>query len=307
MNHGGHKTLLNYLSMQCYKSLVKDEYLNFEKFSSYTFIHDEKEWVKHMDKLCDLKLAVKHGTHYTTKSKYKGWRDVADKYFKKSLKFKGTMVYDMIKLYKYKGNGGELKDLIYTDLRGSVVKNKSISRKWIYDLTGYDHRKQRRLEKDLGITPQEHFLPVSNKEVKNNKVGKIPTFDGYIDHSSMSCFRTKNKSTKSNCRVIQLGNRLDTKSIFSRLHVDNNQYEKKAKSNLSTLNMSPKMDDEVLDWFDYDMLVDSSSTAQTKRGVISGKDKRYKSEQKLKKVDYDSVSVLSSNGELKNIRNLLNK
>jgi hypothetical protein len=306
MNNGGYKALLNYLSMQCYKANVNDEYLNYEKFKDYSFFN-EREWIKYMDKLCDINLATKNGSHYVTKTKYKQWRVFADKYAKRSLKFKGTMIYDMALLYKKRKTGSALKDLVYTDLRNSVIKNKSISRRWIHDLTGFDSKTQKRIEIDLGLIPQEHYLPVSSNEVKNNKVGKIPTFDGYLDHTTMSCFKTQNKSNKSNCRVIQLGNKLNTKCTFSYLHVDKNQYKKRTKGNLSTLNISPKLDEEVKDWYDYDILIDSSSSGVTKRGIISSGDKKYKSRQKLKSVGYDCVSVIDENGELKNIRNLLSK
>lgn len=304
MNNGGYKALLNYLSMQCYKTNIKDEYLNYEKFKDYSFLN-EKEWIKYMDKLCDIKLAVKNGSCYTTRSKYKTWRLFADKYNKKCLKFKGTMVYNMTKLYRKKRHI-DLKDLLYSDLRNSVIKNKSISRRWIQDLTGFDHKAQKRFERENSNSVETHYLPVSSEEVTDSKVGKIPVFDGYLDHTSVSCFRTLNKSKKSNCRVIQLGNKVTTKSSFSFLHVDKNQFSKKVGGNLSNLNKSPKVDDKSKEWFDYDMLVDSCSSSVTKRGIISSRDTKYKSRQKLKSVGYDNVSVIGENGESDNIRNLLN-
>jgi hypothetical protein len=306
MNNGGYKCLLTYLSMECYKKTVEEEYLTYEKFKDYSFLN-EKEWTYFMNKLCKIKLAVKKGDHYITRSKYKEWRRYTEVNDKKCLKFNGNMYYDMSLLYTNRGKDN-LKDLVYIDLRNSVVRNKSISRKWVCDLTGVGIKAQKRLEKkyeDDLLIKSEHHIPVDHNEVKKNKVGKIPTFDGYIDHHSMSCFKTKNKSKQSNCRVIQLGNKIISESLFSRSWVDKTQY-KQRKGNLSNLNKVPMKGSEVKDWYDYDLLVDSSKSGITKRGIISCNDKKMKTREKLKKCDFQDVSVISENGGLFNIRSILN-
>ena len=309
MNNGGYKALLNYLSMQSYKTLIKDEYLDFAKFKDYSFLK-ENEWVHFMDKLCYLKLATKNGTHYTTRSKFKEWREFADVNSKQSLKFNGSIEYDMSLLYKYRFTDS-LRDIIYIDLRNTVVKNKSISRKWITDLTGLSSKIQRSIENDnegdFDIEVIEHHIPVSSKDIKNGKVGNIPTFNGFLDHSNMSCFKTTSEKMKqSNCRVVQLGNRIITKSFFSRLHIDKTQYKQKLKSNLSNVNMSSTKNDEVKDWFDYDILIDLSPDSITKNGILSCNSTKMKYRKKLSSFEYDNISVINSKGSLMNMRSQLN-
>lgn len=309
MNNGGYKALLNYLSMQTYKTLIKDEYLDYAKFKDYSFLK-ENEWIHFMDKLCYLKLAVKNGTYYTTRSKFKEWREFVEINNKQCLKFNGSIEYDMSLLYKHRFTDS-LRDIIYIDLRNTVIRNKSISRKWITDLTGLSSKIQKSIENDnegnFDIELIEHYIPVSSKEIKDGKVGNIPTFNGFLDHTNMSCFKTNSKKIKqSNCRVVQLGNRMIAKSFFSKLHIDKTQYKQKLKSNLSNVNMSSMKNDEVKDWYDYDILIDLSKESITKNGILSCNNKEMKYRKKLKSFDYDKISVINSKGNLMNMRNQLN-
>lgn len=308
MNNGGYKMLLNYLSMVSYKRVVKDEYLNYDKFKDYSFLK-EKEWEHFINKLCSMKLATKNGNHYTSRVKYKEWRAFAEKHTKQSLKFNGNIEFDMTELYSLKERK-DLRELIYFDIRSSVVGSKSISRKWIQDLTGFTPALQRKLEKnsELIIQKLEHFVPVSHEERKGkNKIGNIPITNGYVDMSEMTCYKSKGK--KANCRVIQLGNKVYTNTLFTSFRYDKTQYSKQKSKNLSNLNKSSTKNDEIKDFDDYDMLVNECPEGinKSKRGFISNKDKRFKTTSKFKNFEFDKVSLLNKNGELINVREHLNE
>ena len=120
MNHAGYKCLLNYLSLETYKKIVKDEYVNFNKIGKYSFINDEKTWIHFMDKLVELKLAVKNGNSYITRSKLTEWRKYMEENQKHCTRFNGYLHFDMTQLY-IKKDHEDLKDLIYLSILGQKV------------------------------------------------------------------------------------------------------------------------------------------------------------------------------------------
>lgn len=307
MNYAGYKGLLNYLSLETYKKVIKDEYVNYSKFQQYSFL-PESQWGKFMDKLVEMKIAVKNGSSYITRTKLKNWRDYALDNQKQCLKFNGYLVFNMAELYKRREDK-DIKDIIYLGIIKSVTGGKSMSRGFIKSLTGVAETSQRRIEKRQEgnlIEVSDHHIPVGDTEFINNKLGDIPVFNGYVDAKSMTCNKTSKK--KSNCKVVQLGNKLKIKDLRIIEFIRKKNRFNKVKSNLDHLNESPKAD-EVQDWDGLNMVIDTSkdSSSNKFRGVLSSKDTRYTSWKDFKHYDYENVKVLDEDGNIADLRDILNQ
>jgi len=306
MNFAGYKGLLNYLSLETYKKVVKDEYLNFKKVSDYSFIKSESQWIKFMDKLVDMDLAAKNGKYYVTKRKLKGWRTFSEKNTPQCMKLNGYIIFNMSDLYNMR-NEENIKDFIYLSLVENVIKGKSISRKFIKDITGVSSNIQRKIEKkykDNVVFSIEHHVPISDREQSEGMVNGIPVFKGAISPKHMYC--TKTKKEKSNCEVIQLGNKLKIKKLNISYFVSKKVNVSKKKSKL--LNDSFK-NEKVEDWDNFDMVLDTSIEGKSNkfRGILSINDPRYISWKDFKHYDYENVAVLTGNGALTDVRSILNQ
>jgi hypothetical protein len=174
LNHAGFQGLLNYISLETYKKLVRDEYVNYTKFQAYSFM-DEKSWVTHMEKLVEMKLAVKTSDHYITRSKLKDWKQFINANMDYCLKFNGYLVFDVAELYKMK-DVTNLKDLIFLSIVREVIKGKSISRKFIRQLTGCDIALQKRIEErnEEIVEKISHHVPL--KEYEGKKIDQPLNF-----------------------------------------------------------------------------------------------------------------------------------
>ena len=307
MNYAGYKGLLNYLALETYKKVVRDEYVNYSNFAQYSFLTGS-QWVKFMDKLVDMRVAVKNGTSYITRTKLKNWRDFALDNQKASLKLNGYLIFNMSEFYKSR-ELPDIKDRIFLSIVRAVTRGKSMSRGFIKSLTGISATSQRKIEsRQQGtlLETNEQHIPVGDMEYKDGKVGDIPVFNGYVHPKSMTCNKTN--KVKSNCKVIQLGNRLTIKD----LHLIEFAWKKtrfnKSKSNLDQLNESPK-GNEVQSWDDLNMVIDTSegSNSNKFRGVLSVNDKRYTSWKDFEHYDYENVKVLDENGNIADLRDILNK
>jgi hypothetical protein len=281
MNHAGYKGLLNYMSLEVYKRAIKDEYVNFQKIKDFSFIKDEKTWYHFMDKLVEMKLAVKNGSSYITKSKKKEWKKFLFENHKHCSKFNGFLHFDMSILHKiYKDNDiNEMKDLIYLTIVDKGIIGNSTSRAFRESLTGVSPKSQKQIEKrQLGklVDVSEHHIPVYHLETKDNKVGDIPVFNGVTSTKHMVCHKSTNK--KSNCKVIQLGNKLKVKDLnFCSFEYPKTQFQK-PKSNLDNLNNHSSKKGEVQDWESFDMVYDLTNDSKTikARGIVSApNDTRY--------------------------------
>lgn len=307
LNYTGYKGLLNYLSVQTYKSLVKDEYVNFSKIKEFSFIKDEKTWIHFMDKLVEMNLAVKNGNSYITKTKLKTFWSFLNEKQKNCKKFNGSIVFDMFQLYRFREDKN-IKDIIYLGILGSVIKGRSISRKFIKDLTGVSPETQKRIEKrcseeyiDDIVT---HHIPVSCDEIKNKKVNNIPVFRGYFDQQNMQCSKSSNKKI-NNCDVIQLGNKVKVSTKIDFCYFNKDKKFEKPNSDINNLN---NPDGEVQNWESISMVLDTSESSKTNklRGIVSTNDKRYKSWKDFNSYDYHSVKILNEKG-VEDFRSLLNK
>jgi hypothetical protein len=308
LNHAGYKGLLNYLSLETYKKVKKDEYVNFDAMGEYAFIKSEKDWISSMDTLVEMKLAVKKGNYYISRSKKKEWRQFQEQFIKQSKKFNGFIHFDMTEIYIHKENP-ELTDLLYLSIHQQVIRGKSISRGFIKDLTGVGKTLQRTIEDRQDgryLEKIEHHIPVGYGEEYKDKVGDIPTFNGRFNPKHLKCHKT-NKS-KSNCKVIQLGNKVKIKDLrICEFEFPKNSF-KKVKSNLDCLNDSSMQSEEVQDWNNLNMVLDTSEKSKSNkfRGMLSTKDNRYMSWKDFKNYDYDKVNVLSEDGTLLQLRDTLN-
>jgi hypothetical protein len=309
LNHAGYKGLLNYLSLETYKRVNKDEYVDFHAMGEFAFIKDEKTWISFMDKLVGMKLAVRKGNYYISRTKKKDWRQFQDLFIKQSKRFNGFLHFDMTEIYILK-ESPELMDLLYLSIHQQVIKGKSISRGFIKDLTGVDKNLQRKIEdrqEDRYLEKITHHIPVGYGEEYEKKVGDIPTFNGHFNPRHMKCFKTSKK--KSNCKVIQLGNKVKIKD----LRICEFEYPKKAFkkhiSNLNHLNDSSLQSDEVQEWNDLNMVLDTSESSKSNkfRGMLSTKDRRYASWKDFKNYDYDKINVISEDGTLIELRDTLNQ
>jgi len=309
LNYAGHKGLLTYLSSEVYKKLIKDEYINYNKISQYSFSKHEKEWNHFMDKLVEMDLAVKNGSSYITRTKKKDWSEFCDKETSKCNKFNGHIIFNMTELYKARKRD-DIKDLIYLSIRHSVIGEKSISRQFIKELTGVDKNTQRKIEQRQNETHCdviEHHIPISYKEHKNGKVGDIPVFTGHVERNSMTCFKSKKK--KSNCDVIQLGSKVKVKNLNLCHFLKNKKYiNYSSTNNLSSLNKSSTKDGEVQHQ-NVELTLDTSGSYKSYKrdGYISTKDYKKQTWSYFKNSRFHKVAVLDNKGNLSDLRSCLNK
>jgi len=306
LHHAGMNGLLNYLSVQTYKRIINSGYVNFEKFSDYSFINSEAEWISSMDKLVEMGLAIKNGEQYTTKTNKKNWYKFVDENQKFCKRFNGFIHFDLSELYIIKDND-DLHDIIYLGIRDKVIGSKSISRRFIRELTGYTVYKQKKVEKELDgryLEMEEHFIPLSDNEVKDNKLGDIPVFKGRFIPKEMVCVRSK----KSNCKVAQLGNRVKVKNVRVCSFERKKQSFNKPKSNLDSLNKPSYEAGEIQDWESFSMVIDTSGSSKSNkfRGILSTEDYRYTSWKDFKSYDIHKVCVLKEDGSLEDLRNIIN-
>jgi hypothetical protein len=184
MNECGYKGLLTYISVETYKKIVKDEYVNFSMLKEISFIENENEWIHFMDKLVSMKLAIKNGSYYITRRKIKDWEIWVNDNCKISTKFNGNILINLTEFYKLKNNQN-IKDFIYISLIDSVLTGKSISRRFLFELTGVKNKEQRKIEKRQTnlITPKSYIIPVSKKDPLINK----PVFNGYLNIEKGKC------------------------------------------------------------------------------------------------------------------------
>ena len=221
-------------------------------------------------------------------------------------KFNGFLHFDVTELYRFRGKE-DLKKVLYFGIMESFLNNKSISRGFIKDLTGVSPHSQRKMEGSDLINIEEHVIPVSHQEGNETHLGSIPKINGYIDAKHMSC--VKSKKSKSNCRAVQLGNRLKIKNV----KICSFEYPKekfvKSKSNLDQINKSSiEKNDEVYSWDDLSLVIDTSSGGGSlkSRGIVNYSDTRFSSWEDFKNYDYAKVNILSEQGEYTNLRDNIN-
>ena len=298
MNFAGYQGLLNYLSIETYKKVVKDEYVNCTNLAQFSFL-DEETWIKHMDLLVEMELATKNGSKYITRRKLKNWHGFANEKTPDSLTLNGSIVFNMTEIYKKKN---DLKDLLYLSLVENIMKGRSISRSFITKLTGFNKYAQRSIEERYNGTLVEkvtHHMPVTDSEQTINKLEKMPVFYGVISPKHMYC--TKTSKDKSNCKVIQQGNKLKIKKL-------NLSYFVKSKSVKSKRSNDFLKGKEVWDWDNFDMVLDTSSESKSNkfRGMLSTADPRKMSWKDFYRYNYNNVGVISDDGSFCNIRSILN-
>jgi hypothetical protein len=307
LNYAGEDGLLNYLSITTYKRIINSGYVNYEKFKDYAFINSESKWIESMDKLVEMGLAVKNGTQYTTKTNKKQWYKFVEEKQKFCKKFNGYMHFDVTELYVLRNNK-DLKDIIYLGIRDRVIKSKSISRRFIKELTGCSIYRQKQVEHNLEsvyLEMEEHHIPVSDNEVKNNKLGDIPVFSGNFSPKHMLCVKSK----KGNCKVVQLGNKVKVKNIRICSFERKKQKVVKPQSSLDSLNNPSKETGENQDWESFSMVIDTSGSSKSNkfRGILSSNDYRYSSWKDFKHYDINKVNVLNPDGSMEDLRSILSK
>lgn len=304
MHFAGHEGLLCYLSLETYKTFKKDEYLTHDMLGEFGFIKLDSSWTRHMNLLVDMKLATRNGDHFITRRKLKDWRVFASQTTPQSLEFNGYIYFNMSQLYRRRNECKNLRDLIYLSLVDNLARGKSISRPFIRKLTGISKFVQRNIEKkynDIYIQKREHHIPLSDKEVDKQNT---PVFHGQFRPNELKC--GKSLKSKSNCKVIQLGNKLKIKDL-------NISYfkNKKVKSKSMSPSKNPNKslpNDEVCDWEKFDMVFDESDDSKSNKfkGILSVNDPRKMSWKDFNHYDYDTVKVLSKKGCFENLRNILN-
>ena len=259
-------------------------------------MNNKSEWNVFMDKLVEMGLSVKNGEHYITRSKLKSWKKWCSEKMPFVLDLNGYIIYELSFLYKNKNNSN-LRDLIYLSLIENVGRGKSLSRSFIKKFTGLSDQKQRKLEnkyKGSLIETEEYHVPLNDKEQKETDK---PIFNGVISPKEMKCMKTNKK--KSNCKVIQLGNKTKIKKI----NLSSFLSKKSKRSNDSA--EAP----EVLDWENFDMVIDCSTEASSSkfRGILSTKDTRKISWKDFSHYDYENVKVFDEEGNLTSIRTIMSK
>jgi len=287
MNYAGYKALLNYLSMYKYKEIVKDEYLNFEKFEKYSFIKNKNEWIHFMDKLVDMGLAIKNGTHYTVrgaKNKLKQWKSFAENNTKECFNLNGYIIFNMTNMYKLPN--GKHKEVIYAELiRCTRAGIRGYSRKFIQSITGVKPNEQRKIEKNTNlIEVKEHFIPTN----KPDNYKKHPIFPGKLNLKNKTCKRTKNFED-ANCEVVQSGNKLkiqDSKIC---------DFIKKKTTTLRAGTMNELLPDrgEVHSWDDCDVILDEVAKGKKKCRFFGS--------------NFGSMKVFTASGKLLPLLNCINR
>jgi hypothetical protein len=304
MNFAGYKGLLGYLSVETYKQVEKDEYLDFHKISQFSFEETKENWEEIMDKLVEMKLATKNGQKYITRRKLKDWKVFSSENTNFSNKFNGYIIFNMTELYKCKNNKENLKDLLYLSIHENVIRGKSISRNFIKDLTGIGKNYQKTIEKKYEGTLVEvvdHHIPLNDKE---QKLSNKPVFNGVISPKHLFCTKTSKK--KSNCKVIQLGNKVKIKKLNLSTFKSKKVKSKIIKSKFLNESFT---NNEVQDWENFDMVIDTSKESKSNKfkGVLSVNDKRSISWKDFYHYDYENVAVITGNGTFSDIRSSLNQ
>lgn len=307
LNYASYKELVNYICVQTHKEFITDEYVCFKDLNNLAFF-TESDWNKSMDKLVLMGLACKNGSKYVTKTKLHSWKEFATINSKESLKLNGFILFDVYQLMRLKENE-DLKDLIYLTLHKSVIRGKSMSRKFVQLVTGLSSQCQKNIEKKhqgVFVEVNEHHIPVGDTEIENKKVGEIPVLRGFVSPKRMDCIKTPVK--KSNCNIIQLGNIVKVKNVFLSYYKPNQGSFSKRVSNINQLN-NFSLENEVVAWDSLDMTVDSSEDGKTNKrdGIISYKDSSYYVMKDIKNYNFDNVAQIDANGCFTNFRMNLNR
>jgi len=297
LHYAGYNGLLSYLALETHKRVLKDEYLSFEKSEKTRFLENKEDWELYSQKLVDMGLAVKNGSHFITKSKMTSWKGWCEANFPNVLSLNGSIVFEMTELYKMKNNE-ELRDILYLSIIENINKGKSMSRSFIFKFTGLSSEKQKKLEdryEGKYLTKETHHIPLNDKEQKETDK---PLFNGVVSPKEMICVKTNRK--KSNCKVIQLGNKVKIK----KLKVSNFVYKKISKASNNVKKVA-----EVQDWENFDMVIDCSTEATSSkfRGILSTKDTRKISWKDFKHYDYDNVKVFDQHGNLTSFRTIISE
>lgn len=313
MNYCGYKGLLNYISVMQFKQLPEygNCYVSHQKnFRSFSFIERESEWNHFMDKLVEMKLAVKNGYYYTIRTKLKEWKEFANIHTPDCFTFHGYINFNMTKLYQERNKGSRLEDLIYLSLIDNVIKGRSISRGWKQKFTGIIPSEQRKIEKrnEDVIQVIQHYVPVHQKETENGRVGsKVVTLGQvYTDTVKVNC----DLNEKKNCKVFQVGNRTQVKPyvLVSEFQTKKG-FKVQKKTDLNQLNDSLEVGDGIR-WRDLSAVIDTSmdldDRSKRTHKFLNVKDKRYKTWKDFSNLEYDRILVLNEKGQLSNLRKYLN-
>jgi len=291
----GTEGLLSYISVETYKKIAKDEYVTFEMLKDFSLLSDKNEWEDLMNHLEEMKLVVKNGNHFITRSKMKEWKKWTAINRSVSLKFNGHIVIDLTKLYKLK-NKEDLKDFIYLSLINCVLENKSISRQFIYEMTGVKKVEQRRIEERQAehIEVKQHVIPVSKTE--QYELINHPIMDGTLNIKKLKCKKTK--QAFSNCKVTQVGNKYNINlKLFKFLKPKTYNRVRTALNDVLNSNTG------VHHWCAVDLIIDTSSDAVSNLSekVVTVKDKI-----DWNKYNINKVYTFSNNGNLSPIRSSIN-
>jgi len=291
----GPKGLLSYISVETYKKIAKDEYVTFEMLKDFSLLSDKNEWEDSMNQLVDMKLVVKNGDHFITRSKMKEWKKWAASNCGISLKFNGHVIIDLSEIYKLK-NKRDMNDFIYLSLINCVLYNKSISRQFIYELTGVKKDEQKKIEErqEKHIEVKQHVVPVS--KIEQYKLTDHPIMDGTLNTKKLKCKTTK--QTFSNCKVTQVGNKYNINlKLFKFLKPKTYNRVRTALNDVLNSNTG------VHHWCAVDLIIDTSSDAVSNLSekVVTVKDKI-----DWNKYNINKVYTFSNNGNLSPIRSSIN-
>jgi hypothetical protein len=305
LNHCDHRGLLTYMSLITCKNIKNIHYINYKTIQEFSLISNQKDLDYALKKLIELKLVYRLGNRYTCRVKKKEWSIRAEKYTPDALTLGGILNIEIDAFYRFKNEKRNLKEMLYLTIMDAVQQGKSVSRKFIREVTGVSEKTQKRIHfkyKDY-IKEKEHYIPINTEE--KYKIGNIPTINGQFNSETKQF--TGFKQHKKRFKMIRGGNKVYVDPLY---RFGSLEYSKPKKERESWyLNESVQKRDEVVDWDSFMATIDFDEDSQSKRNydLVSFKDTRYSTWDKMFRYNFAKINVITETGEIMNIRDYLRR
>ncbi len=217
--------LREYLVVEDYKSKSKfNNYVSWNNIKNESCSSHQAEWFREMDKLVEMKLAVKMGKTYTTTHKVKeDWvRYAVQKGCEIALETdplqESVFEINTYNLLKHKSKSA-FKEHMYLTILGLFSQRNSLTRELISGITGLSKKGQYAIEEKVKdrLTIAPYYVPVNLDEIDkcdgSLKDSGIPTYHAYtsLDGNVKLVGREKDKlkgrvQSSGNSRVRRMGN-----------------------------------------------------------------------------------------------------